>query len=123
MDINEPLPEEHALFPLDKFLYKSSLFFHQNKPKPSWLILFSPILSFIFALVFATQRVVVLVWGDNPLILRAMGDVTDVIGLRFHFNIAFVLLALNTHFLQLVFYRNYRIGVKPTFLRVIYISN
>ena len=117
-NIDEPLPEEQALFPLDKFLYKSSLFFYQDRPRHCWQYLVTPILSFLFALVFCVQRIIVVFYGDNKLVIFAFGDVTDVIGLRFHLNFCMILLASNSLFLQLVFYRNYRKGIKPTFLKV-----
>ena len=79
----------------------------------------NPILLFIlFIIVVIKNTINAMNSEQNAMIIITLGDFTHFLGIRLYFNIAlnlFTILIINS---QLIYYYNYKTGVKPTFLYV-----
>ena len=103
-------------FLIEKFLYEKGLTFDTELQvkRGFW---FRPFMVTLVVLSFGLQRLTVILFGHHHIILVIMGDTTHYLGIR-QLNIVFILLSLMTLFTLSIYYYNYTIGVKPTFLKV-----
>ena len=102
---------------IEKFLHEKGLTFMTDL-QVKICFLFRPFMVTLVILIFCLQRLAVVLYGHNEIILVIMGDTTHYFSVRQSLNIIFILLSLMTLFTLSIYYYNYTIGVEPTFLKV-----
>src|ERR1700712_4722140 len=68
---------------------------------------------------FTVQRIITTsIDEQNDLVFRMFGDMGHFIGFRKNLGTVFILFSILILSSQMIYYNNYRNGIKPTFLRV-----
>ena len=119
MDPNKCLPPELTVQSVEDILHRSGLTLDSTKSYPKRKLFFNPIIIFTFLLLFTIREVIVIsLPEENDLIFKVFGSFGYLIGIREFAAISYTLLTLLSMSFHLIYYYNYRNGIKPTFLRV-----
>ena len=119
MDPNKCLPPELTVQSVEDILHRIGLTLDSTKSYPKRKLLFKPIIIFTFLLLFTIREVIVISLNEeNDFIFKVFGSYGYLIGIREFAAISYTLLTLLSMSFQLIYYYNYRNGIKPTFLRV-----
>ena len=119
LDLNKCLPPELTIESVDDILYRIGLCLTSVRDRPKRKLIDHPLIVFIIISLSLTERLITFSLSEeNDLIFKMLSDMGYFIGVRQHFG---AVLILNSSLLlssQLIYYNNYRNGIKPTFLRV-----
>ena len=119
IDPNTCLPKELTVESVDDILYRIGLCLTSVRDRPKRRLIDHPVVVFVFMTLFLTLRLsTITLDDDNELIFKVVGDPGHVIGVRREFGLYVILASVLALSSQLIYYNNYRNGVKPTFLRV-----
>ena len=119
MNMNQIIPSKMRIDSIDDILYRIGLSFTSVKDRPKRHIIDHPLIVFIIVITFTIERLItVSISEENDLILKVLGDCGHFIGIREPLGTLFLLSTSFLLSLQLIYYYNYRNGIKPTFLRV-----
>ena len=99
-------------------VYSIGLCHHSVRHRPKRSVINKPLIITMVLIIQSMMRIVSNT-TDNKLIILLTGDVGHLIGIKGHFNITGTLVSIMILLFQMVYYYNHRIGVKPTFIRVI----
>ena len=117
MDVNKCLPPELTVESVDDILYRIGLSFDSIRDRPKRKLIDHPLIVFIIISIFTAQRLITTSLSSKyEFILRLLGDTGHFLDIRY-FD-AFYFLCSTLLISQLIYYNNYRNGIKPTFLRV-----
>ena len=104
---------------VDDILYVNGLCFTSTQPIPKRKLFYNPYIGFAFiALHFLRELVILSINGENDLMLKIFGSFGHMLGIREHMTKCFLLADLVILSSKLIYYYNYKKGVKPTFLRL-----
>ena len=105
---------------MDDLLYDIGLSFESGKELPNKRHFFrNPYFIFTFASILLFQKLFVFTTDDEFTLLAICGDVTHYfLSMKLVMNVCMCLVFSLILCSQLIYYYNYRCGVKPTFLRV-----
>ena len=118
-DPNKCLPPELTVELVDDILYRIGLSYDSVRDRPKRKRIDHPLIAFIIVLLFFIKNLITTSLSDeNEIVFRVLGDVGNFLGVRRFFGFSFVLFSFFPLFSQLIYYYNYRNGIKPTFLRV-----
>src|SRR6195952_137217 len=116
---NKCLPPELIIESVDDILYRIGLSFDSLRDPPKRSQFNNPFIVFITLFAILSEKLITLtVNEENDWILKVIGDLGYLIGVRIYINIAFILTSILGLTSQWIYYYNYRNGIKPTFLRV-----
>ena len=119
MDPNNCLPPEMTVQSVEDILHRIGLTLNSTKSYPKRKLFFNPIIIFTFMSLFIVREgVITLINEENDLILKVLGSYGYLIGMKREFSILLLLFSILSLSFQLIYYYNYRNGIKPTFLRV-----
>src|SRR5690242_337410 len=116
---NRVLPGDVVIPSVDDLLYEIGLCLTSVRERPKRRAIDSPIVIAIVCWLYLFLRIAsILIREDDHVWLMIMGEVGHYVGLKNHINIAFIIAVLMTITIQLIYYYNYKRGIKPTFVRV-----
>src|ERR1700712_2335163 len=119
IDPNKCLPPELVIESVDDILYRIGLSFDSLRDRPKRKLIDHPLVAFVMVSIFMTERIITVSLSDGfDVPFKALGSVGHFIGVRRLFDLFFILNAVFNLSSQLLYYYNYRNGIKPTFLRV-----
>ena len=117
MDVNKCLPPELTIESVDDILYRIGLCFTSVRDQPKRRHFYNPYFIFTFLSLFLIRELFIISLKNDEL-LKAFGSWDYMIGAKLMFGVVFILAAIIILSSQLIYYYNYRNGIKPTFLRV-----
>jgi len=113
------LPEELVIPSVDDLLYEIGLCLTSVRERPKRRAIDSPIVIAIVSIIMLITRIInIFNVNNNPIIFVLMGDVGRYFSMALHWNCSLFLANLMAFTSQLVYYYNYKRGIKPTFVRV-----
>ena len=115
--VDRRLPPELSIQSIDDILYSIGLCHSSVREDPKRSKLHNPIVIAIIEFIHLLMKFISILTDDEKL-LSILDDFTHLIGFKLYFIVMLIVLNLITIFSQCVYYYNYRMGVKPTFLRV-----
>ena len=119
MDPTQCLPPEMAVESFGDFLYRIGLSFHSIRDRPKRKLIYHPLTAFVFLSLYLIARIITFSLSEeNEMIFRALGCFGHFIGVRQHFDLLFILSTILVLTSQLIYYQNFRNGIKPSFLRL-----
>ena len=119
IDVNKCLPPELTVQSVEHILHRIGLSLDSTKSYPKRNLFFNPFIIFAFLSLHIIREVFANVINEeNDLLFKALGTYGYLIGIRRELSICLILLANLCQSFQLIYYYNYRNGIKPTFLRV-----
>ena len=119
MNLEQILPSNMRLELIDDILYRIGLCLTSIRDRPKRHIIDHPIVVLIIIGIFLAERMIIIfIREDNEQALKILGAYGYFIGLRQELAAVFLLMTSLTVGSQLIYYINYRNGIKPTFLRV-----
>ena len=119
MDVNKCLPQELTVQSVEHILHRIGLTLDSTKSYPKRKLFFNPILLFIILSIITFREVFVISLNEeNDLIFKVLGSFGYFMGLRRELSLCLFCYSGLAMGFQLIYYYNYRIGIKPTFLRV-----
>ena len=117
---NKCLPRHMIVPDVDDCLYRIGLCMTSVVERPIRLALDHPFCAFIIVSIFLVQRVITCsLSDDNRTIFLLLGSTGYLIGIRRHFDMFFILCSILALSSQLIYYYNYKMGITPTFLRLL----
>ena len=119
IDPNKCLPPELTVESVDDILYRIGLSFDSIRDRPKRKFIDHPLIAFTVVIIFMIERLITVSVSDkNELIIRALGETGYFIGVRREFGTYFIVICVLILSSQMIYYYNYRNGIKPTFLRL-----
>ena len=119
IDPNKCLPPELTVQSVEHILHRIGLTLDSTKSYPKRKLFFNPIIIFSFFVLFNIREVIIIsMTEENDLTLKILGSIGYLMGIRVLLSIFFILYSSLQMCFQLIYYYNYRNGIKPTFLRV-----
>ena len=119
INTNKCLPQELTVHSVEHILHRIGLTLDSNKTYPKRKLFFNPIIIFLFfSLIIIREVIVISLDEENDFTFKLLGSFGHLLGLRKHISIIFILASFLGLSFQLIYYNNYRNGIKPTFLRV-----
>ena len=118
IQIDRVLPPELCIQSIDDILYSIGLCHHSVREEPKRSVINKPLIITIVIIIQLLLRIISNT-TDNKLIILFTADLGHLIGIRELVNILLILASIMELLLQMVYYYNHCIGVKPTFIRVI----
>ena len=119
MNTSQCLPPELTVQSVEEILHRIGLTLDSTKSYPKRKLFFNPIIIFIFCLMIITKEVFILTLDEqNDLTFKVLGSVGYFLGIRKQYSFPTFLISFFPISFQLIYYYNYRNGIKPTFLRV-----
>ena len=119
MNTSRCLPPELTVQSVEDILHKIGFTLDSTKTYPKRKLMFNPIIIFTFCLMIITKEVTILSLDEqNDFTFKVLGSVGYLIGIRQIVCFDAILISLFPVNFQLVYYYNYRNGIKPTFLRI-----
>ena len=119
MDVNKCLPPELTIEFVDDILYRIGLSFDSVRDQPKRAKIFNPLIIFAFLTMFSIKEfITILLDEENDQTFEIIGSLGYLMGIRLYASIALLLFSILASSSQLIYYYNYRNGIKPTFLRV-----
>ena len=119
MNVEQIIPSNMRLELIDDILYRIGLCLTSVRDRPKRHIIDHPILVLIIMVLFIAQKVLIISLNEeNDLAFRFLGACGYFIGLRQQLAIIFLLMSTLTVGSQLIYFYNYRNGIKPTHLRI-----
>src|SRR5690242_10053896 len=116
ISIDSVLPRDVCIPSVDDLLYEIGLCLTSVRERPKRRAIDSPIVIAIVCLLYFIDRIASIYLNDfEHGWLLAVGDVGHYLDLKTHINIIFIFYALMSITSQLVYYYNYKRGIKPTF--------
>ena len=104
---------------MDDLLYEIGLCLTSVRERPKRRAIDSPIVITIVSTLYLVFRIASIFIEDNwHGWLLIVGDIGNYINLKDHFNSVMILSMFITIISQLIYYYNYKRGIKPTFVRV-----
>ena len=117
---NKCLPRHMIVPDVDDCLYRIGLCMTSVRERPIRLALDHPFCAFIIVSIFLVQRVITCsLSDDNHLVLIAMGSTGYLLGIPKHLDIFLLLCNVLLLSSQTMYYYNYKMGITPTFLRLL----
>ena len=117
MDVNKRLPPELVFESVDDILYRIGLSFESTQINPKRQKLCNPLFISISMLLFIIKECTLICLSDDHEQIFIYFD-GHLKGIRRHCDIIIITTAILTLSSQLIYYKNYRNGIKPTFLRI-----
>ena len=119
MDVNKCLPPELTIESVDDILYRIGLCFTSIRVRPKRKKLYNPYLIFTFLLLFQIKELFIISFNEeNDSILKAIGSLGYILGMRVTYSIIITLGTIINLSSQLIYFYNYKNGIKPTFLLI-----
>ena len=119
INTNKCLPQELTVKSADNILHRTGLPLISTNSYHKRNLFYNPIIIFIFLVFYVIKEFIILSLDEeNDLIFKMLGSWGHFIGIRRQIAFMFVITALLPLLIQLIYYNNYRNGIKPTFLRV-----
>ena len=119
LDLNKCLPSELTIESVEDILHRIGLTLYSSKSYPKRKLFLKPIIIFLFMSVFTIKEVILISLNDeNDIIFKIFGSIGYLLGFNKHWSMLLVLFGSLCLCFQLIYYYNYRNGIKPTFLRV-----
>ena len=116
MDVNNCLPPELTVQSVEHILHRIGLTLDSTKSYPKRNLFFNPIIVFITILLFIIREVIFNSLNEeNDLIFKIFGSLGYLMGIRREMSIIVLLFSILPLSFQLIYYYNYRNGIKPTF--------
>ena len=114
----------HRLTSMDNLLYYIGLCHTSTTDEPKKRrFYFRPLFIFTVLMVTFIQKSFALIIEDEDILLYSCSDVSHTFGkLKLLFNQSLITSQLLLMIFQIIYYYNYRKGVKPTFLKVFQVS-
>ena len=117
--IDKCLPKELTIESVEDILHGIGFPLDSTKTYPKRKLLFNPIIIFTFISLYTLKEILIISLNEeNELIFKVLGSVGHFLGIRRIFSLCFILFSIMISTFQMIFYYNYRNGIKPTFLRV-----
>ena len=119
IDLNKNLPEELVINDIDHTLYEIGLIVRSRKEfvkKRS--VVNHPTVIFTLIFIMLMSKIIPIIIGQSYSTAIVLGDIGFFIGLNNRFNIYQVILNWPLICSQLIYYYNFKRGIKPSFLRV-----
>ena len=119
INTNMCLPQELTIQSVEHILHRIGLTLDSNKTYLKRKLIFNPIIISIFCSLFIIREVIVFSLDEEyDRIFIMLGSFGHLLGIRKHCAILYNLGCFIILIFQLIYYNNYRNGIKPTFLRV-----
>ena len=119
MDPNKCLPKELTIESVDQLIHSFGLTVDSTQRYRKRKLFFNPIIIFSFVSLFIIKEVVIISLDEkNDLIFKMLGSIGHLMGVRQHLGLSVILASILSLSFQIIYYKNYRNGIKPTFLRV-----
>ena len=119
INTNKCLPQELTVQSVEHILHRIGLTLDSNKTYPKRKLFFNPIIIFLFFSLYIIREVVIISLNEeNEITFKMLGSFGYLLGIRKHISFIFALVSFLELVFQLIYYKNYRNGIKPTFLRV-----
>ena len=118
--VNKVLPENLIIKSVDNHLYRIGINHVNNSEVNDRNIIHNPILIAIVCWIQVFKNILHLTYSgfsDYNMFLY-LGDWPRLMGMRYHFNAASLLVAILAISSHIIWFINYRNGIKPTFLHV-----
>ena len=116
---NTVLPRELVTLSVDDLLYEIGLCLTSVRERPKRRAIDSPIVIAIVCWLYMVLRIAsILIDNNEHGWLLLVGSFGHYIGLKYHFNVFLIFGILLIITSQLIYYYNYKRGIKPTFVRV-----
>ena len=119
-DLNKRLPNELIIQSVDNHLYRSGICFENygNTEEKRTFIHKPIVIFFAFLLFFIKINLNAIINKGITKLSFIFGDIENLYGIRIEFIFSVNLIAILCIGTQLIYYYNYRNGIKPTFLKV-----
>ena len=119
LDVNKCLAPELTIGSVDDILYRIGLCLTSVRVRPKRLWIYNPLIIFIFVwLILIREVFAMFISEDNDLLLKILGNLGYFVSQKQLFGMAFISLNILVISSQIIFYYNYKNGIKPTFLYV-----
>ena len=119
MNVNKCLPQELTIDSVEDILHSIGFTLKSTKSYPKRRLFFNPFIIFIILLLFTSKEVLIIsLHENNDLVFKMLGSMGYLLGIREHYTIFYIIISSLPLCLQIIYYYNYRNGIKPTFLRV-----
>ena len=117
IDPNKCLPPELTVESVDDILYRIGLSFESTHPSTKRYLFSEPLFIFIYSLIFLIKECILFNLSDDHEQIFIYFD-GHLMATRRHFNLMVITIEALILSSQIIYYYNYRNGIKPTFLRV-----
>jgi len=106
---------------MDDMLYDSGLCLESNNSQKKRSFIHRPLVISIINIIFISTRLIG-IFIDNVFLLQLIGDGGHIINYKVYINIVGVTFSLISICSQLIYYDNYKRGIKPTFIVILRLS-